>query len=127
MDTLVHLGLLNAALATLLALLAAAARCLRRRPALVHALWLLVLLKLLTPPFLAIPIAWLPYSEPRPTTQAATMHSAVGPFEEETRRESVGSTPIEAVKVLPSEILTDEIPVPPVQAAAPAVDLPALW
>jgi beta-lactamase regulating signal transducer with metallopeptidase domain len=64
MDTLVHIGLLNAVLAMGLALLAAAARVLRRRPAFVHALWLLVLLKLLTPPFLVIPISWLPRAEP---------------------------------------------------------------
>jgi beta-lactamase regulating signal transducer with metallopeptidase domain len=64
MDTLVHLGLLNAVLATLLALLAAAARWLRFRPALVHALWLLVLLKLLTPPFVAVPVTWWPRSDP---------------------------------------------------------------
>jgi beta-lactamase regulating signal transducer with metallopeptidase domain len=63
MDTLVHIGLLNAVLATSLAILAAAARVLRCRPAFVHALWLLVLLKLLTPPFLVIPVSWLPRAE----------------------------------------------------------------
>src|SRR5215831_18292329 len=63
MDALVHLGLLNAALATVLALLAAAARCVCRRPAVMHALWLLVLLKLLTPPFVPIPIASWPVAE----------------------------------------------------------------
>jgi beta-lactamase regulating signal transducer with metallopeptidase domain len=58
-QTLVHAGLLNAALAGLLAAPAALAACLcRRRPALVHGLWLLVLLKLVTPPLLPVPVPW---------------------------------------------------------------------
>jgi beta-lactamase regulating signal transducer with metallopeptidase domain len=76
MDTLVHVGLLNAMLATGLALLPAAARLLRRRPAIVHALWLLVLLKLITPPFLAIPISWLPRVEPTHPKDERTIDSA---------------------------------------------------
>src|SRR6516225_6107694 len=85
MNTLVHLGLLNAVLATFLALLALAARFLCRRPALVHALWLLVLLKLLTPPFLALPITWLPSPEsatPPPAAKAvpSVETSAEGQF-----------------------------------------------
>lgn len=63
METLVHLGLLNAALATVLALLAAAARLVCRRPAVIHGLWLIVLLKLITPPLLPIQIASWPDSE----------------------------------------------------------------
>src|SRR5215831_8806092 len=76
MDTLVHIGLLNAVLATGLAILAAAARVLRRRPAFVHALWLLVLLKLLTPPFLVIPISWLPRAEPESRVPEWTKQSS---------------------------------------------------
>ena len=69
MRTLLELGLGNALLAALLAAAAyAVGRC-WHKPALSHALWLLVLLKLLTPPFLAIPIAWLPRSELKPMTQ----------------------------------------------------------
>src|SRR5215471_13113190 len=78
MDTLVHIGLLNAVLATGLAILAAAARVLRRRPAFVHALWLLVLLKLLTPPFLVIPISWLPRAEPEsPVPERTTQSNSI--------------------------------------------------
>ena len=76
MDTLVHIGLLNAVLATGLAILAAAARVLRCRPAFVHALWLLVLLKLLTPPFLVIPISWLPRAEPESCVPERTKQSS---------------------------------------------------
>jgi beta-lactamase regulating signal transducer with metallopeptidase domain len=56
-DTLLNVGLSNAALAGVLALaVTAAGPLLRRRPALAHGLWLLVLLKLLTPPLLAVPL-----------------------------------------------------------------------
>src|SRR5215204_3887650 len=60
MGTLLHAGLSNAAAATVLALAAAVVtRLLRgRRPAVVHALWLLVLLKLLTPPLWTLGVAW---------------------------------------------------------------------
>jgi beta-lactamase regulating signal transducer with metallopeptidase domain len=59
MDTLLHLGLSNAVMATVLALVAgAAALVLRRRPALVHAVWLLVLVKLVTPPIVRLPAPW---------------------------------------------------------------------
>jgi beta-lactamase regulating signal transducer with metallopeptidase domain len=58
MDTLLHVGFSNAVLATGLAALAAGVTCVCRRPALAHALWLLVLLKLLTPPLVPIPVPW---------------------------------------------------------------------
>jgi beta-lactamase regulating signal transducer with metallopeptidase domain len=58
MDTLLDLGLRNAVMATLLALLAAVLIYLWRRPAFAHGLWLLVLLKLLTPPLVPLPIDW---------------------------------------------------------------------
>src|SRR5260370_26607813 len=58
MDMLLRVGLGNAVLATGLALVAWAAGRLARRPALAHALWLLVLLKLITPPLLTVPISW---------------------------------------------------------------------
>src|SRR5712692_8918992 len=59
MDNLLHLGLSNAVTAAVLALLVAAfAFLLRRRPALIHGLWLLVLLKLFTPPLVRLPAPW---------------------------------------------------------------------
>jgi beta-lactamase regulating signal transducer with metallopeptidase domain len=62
MEALLWAALANAALAGVLAVVAAlAGRLWRRRPALVHALWLLVLLKLITPPLLRPELAW-----PRP-------------------------------------------------------------
>jgi beta-lactamase regulating signal transducer with metallopeptidase domain len=51
MDLLIQVGAGNAIIAAALAVPAALAGWVGRRPALTHALWLLVLLKLLTPPF----------------------------------------------------------------------------
>ncbi len=59
METLYHAGLTNAVTATVLAIfVACAGRLLRRRPAVVHSLWLIVLLKLVTPPIYEIAIPW---------------------------------------------------------------------
>ncbi|AGA25777.1 M56 family metallopeptidase [Singulisphaera acidiphila] len=57
METFLRAGLGNALLATILALGAAGAGYfLRRRPAVRHGLWLLVLLKLVTPPLWVVPL-----------------------------------------------------------------------
>ncbi|HEV3204722.1 MAG TPA: M56 family metallopeptidase, partial [Gemmataceae bacterium] len=56
MELLLDIGCTNALLATALASLAALSGWLWRRPALTHALWLLVLLKLVTPPFWPVAI-----------------------------------------------------------------------
>jgi beta-lactamase regulating signal transducer with metallopeptidase domain len=56
MNTLWTVGLSNVAVALVLAALAYAAGRYGRRPALTHGLWLLVLLKLLTPPLFSVPV-----------------------------------------------------------------------
>jgi beta-lactamase regulating signal transducer with metallopeptidase domain len=74
-DTLLYLGLSNAALAGVLALaVGAAGPLLRQRPALAHGLWLLVLLKLLTPPLVQAPLPWPtePEAQPGPIRAAAS-------------------------------------------------------
>jgi beta-lactamase regulating signal transducer with metallopeptidase domain len=58
LSALVQVGLSNAASAALLAVLVAGVACLGRRPALAHGLWLLVLLKLVTPPFVPLHLHW---------------------------------------------------------------------
>lgn len=60
MSALLQIGLVNAAVATVLACLAAVIGRKVRRPALVHALWLVVLMKLVTPPVFELPIIPLP-------------------------------------------------------------------
>jgi bla regulator protein BlaR1 len=54
--SLIDLALSNLAVAAVLALVAAAVGRCCRRPAVTHALWVLVLVKLVTPPVIAIPI-----------------------------------------------------------------------
>src|SRR4051812_869117 len=58
MAHLLEIALSNLLVAALLALLAALAGWWGKRPALTHALWLLVLLKLITPPLFPVPIDW---------------------------------------------------------------------
>jgi bla regulator protein blaR1 len=59
-ETLYRSGLSNAISATVLALVVAClARVLWRRPAVLHCLWVLVLVKLVTPPLYDVPVPWL--------------------------------------------------------------------
>jgi bla regulator protein blaR1 len=85
-ETLLYVGLSNALLATLLALLAGfVGRCCRR-PALVHGLWLLVLLKLVTPPLLPVGLPWPttpgPTEEPVAASITLPMADALGADED---------------------------------------------
>jgi beta-lactamase regulating signal transducer with metallopeptidase domain len=75
MHMLLEVGLGNAAAAAALALVAAAVARLSRRPALAHALWLLVLLKLVTPPLLPLPVSWSP-ADDRPAAASETASAA---------------------------------------------------
>jgi hypothetical protein len=56
MDSILDVVLGNALVATVLALLAAGSTMALRRPAFTHALWTLVLVKLMTPSFIPVPI-----------------------------------------------------------------------
>jgi beta-lactamase regulating signal transducer with metallopeptidase domain len=58
-DTLLHAALSNAAVAVVLAVIVTVFGRISRRPALVHSLWLIVLLKLLTPPLWPVSVSWL--------------------------------------------------------------------
>jgi beta-lactamase regulating signal transducer with metallopeptidase domain len=87
-DTLLHVGLSNALTATLLALPVALIARVGRRPALTHALWILVLLKLVTPPLVALPLPW-------PDPLAADAQEVVPP------RVDVGAAPLPQPQDLP--------------------------
>ncbi len=81
-DTFLAAGLGNAVLATLLALVAAVVGRIVRRPALGRALWLLVLLKLVTPPFVPLPVPWPERTPeaipaPVPTPEQVALYSPV--------------------------------------------------
>jgi beta-lactamase regulating signal transducer with metallopeptidase domain len=70
-DALEQVVLSNAVVATALALLASAVGLVCRRPALVHSLWLLVLIKLITPPIWQVELFRLPPAKsPESLTQA---------------------------------------------------------
>src|SRR5258706_7804240 len=73
-ETALKIGWETVALAALIALFAAGASLIRSRPALVHALWLLVLLKLLTPPVWGVRIdrVWARAIEPTAGVSRAT-------------------------------------------------------
>ncbi len=70
METLLRIGLSNAVAALLLALLVVAVACVWRRPAVLHALWLLVLVKLITPPLVWLPEPWTEAPEPTAAPKA---------------------------------------------------------
>ena len=76
MSTLLALGLSNVAVATVLALLAWSAGRWLRRPALTHGLWLLVFLKLLTPPIYTIAVIRTAAPAPAPVIAAAPAQQA---------------------------------------------------
>ena len=59
----------NAAVAAVLALLALAVGRVCRSPAVRHFLWVLVLLKLVTPPLVRVPLAVLPASLAAPSVE----------------------------------------------------------
>ncbi len=84
MFALLEIALSNAIVASLLAVFAFAVGRMCRRPALTHSLWLLVLLKLLTPPIIQIPIVNLSTGGVEAVTvtqQVGRSGRAEGPFQ----------------------------------------------
>src|SRR5262249_20531975 len=78
-------------MATILALVAALGRCCYLRPAFTHALWLLVLLKLVTPPMQPVAVHWFqeakqapPETRPIPPLQLGSLSNQAA-LAEETR------------------------------------------
>jgi bla regulator protein blaR1 len=85
-ETLYRAGLSNAVSATVLALVVAClGRVLGRRPAVLHCLWMLVLLKLVTPPIYEVPVPW-----PESSSAADESASALEVVLSERVRELVG-------------------------------------
>ena len=68
METLLRIGLSNAVAALLLALLVVTVACVWRRPAVLHALWILVLVKLVTPPLVWLPEPWAVSTDAAPAS-----------------------------------------------------------
>ncbi|QDU41871.1 Protease HtpX [Symmachiella dynata] len=76
LQTLFEIVLANAVLATVLAIGVALFARLCRRPAIAHGLWLLVFLKLITPPLVTVPLEILP-APPVISTSSAVIHAPV--------------------------------------------------
>jgi beta-lactamase regulating signal transducer with metallopeptidase domain len=113
---------MNALLATVLAIGAAVLTRIWRRPALAHGLWLLVLLKLVTPPLFLVPIPTRAHEEvvpakpvapPVPSLQEndAAMHASL---------DSQADAPVQ----IPEETLLAAESVPPTTAALPTTTRP---
>jgi beta-lactamase regulating signal transducer with metallopeptidase domain len=108
-ESFLNIGLSNAVAALALAVLAFAVDRVIRRPAVSHFFWLLVLLKLVTPPLVRVPLPWpdpllrssvLPMAAPAqdilPDAAALTSNTASPPLEPDVT-ESTEQSPVEAV------------------------------
>jgi beta-lactamase regulating signal transducer with metallopeptidase domain len=119
MDMLLQIGLGNALVASLLALLAAAVGRLGRRPALTHGLWLLVLIKLITPPLWPVTLSWPRASEPEPAVV-----EVAAPLEGTLEVESPPSTSTDPGDPAPAVAPSARVEESP---AAPTAEPPLKW
>ncbi|HEX5268969.1 MAG TPA: M56 family metallopeptidase, partial [Gemmataceae bacterium] len=135
MDTILNVGLSNAVAACALAVIAAAVGYFCRRPAPRHALWLLVLLKLVTPPLIDVPVwrAAPPAPPPAVADLVAVPDDApeivVGvqpaPAENEGPEPAIEGAPAAVEEV----VVAEEPPAPPAEEsrAEPAAAPPVAW
>jgi beta-lactamase regulating signal transducer with metallopeptidase domain len=130
-DALIQFGLTNAVAATVLAVVVAILAKLWRRPAGQHALWLVVLVKLLAPPLVVLPIVWPRNPDPpAPRTPEPAAVEVQGPLNPAAEVLVPQPEPSEdpAVAVEPAPVQPDQVvgelpaaPVP-VEASAPVVE-----
>jgi bla regulator protein BlaR1 len=99
---LLEIGLTNAAIATGLAIVAAGAAKFGARPMVVHGLWLLVLLKLVTPPLISLPVAVIPTANEAADSQSMKTPAACW-HEESPLRESPDAAQAPASETLSAE------------------------
>src|SRR5262249_14334882 len=111
--TLLDIGLTNAVMAAGLALLAAGLGRVCKRPAVVHSLWLLVLIKLITPPFLPLPLAWLPATEEPVVRRTTPLPPAPPPVVVAERKPNVDEAPAvvnQAFVMIDGKLVLAELP-----------------
>jgi beta-lactamase regulating signal transducer with metallopeptidase domain len=126
-ETLLAVGLWNAVGAAVLAVFAACVGCVCRRPAVRHALWLLVLVKLVTPPLWPVTV---PSVQPDPPAvalmQPAPIELVVEPVVQHTAVSPVEPIiePVGVIDPAPPEMLTLHEPF--VGVEPPAMPLPTL-
>ncbi len=119
MSTVIEVGLANAVVALVLALLALLAGRLSRRPALAHMLWVLVLVKLVTPPLFRVALPWWRAAEEAPEPVAAAVER---PAPREVVTLPPAPTPVPAPTMPPFARLEDLVSAkaaPPMQEAVP--------
>jgi beta-lactamase regulating signal transducer with metallopeptidase domain len=106
METLLYIGLSNALIVPVLAVVVAGIGWVCRRPALMHSLWLLVLLKLLTPPLWPVRVPW-----PAPAEAAQTISPVVRLLE---------PVPMDSLEMPREPADQESFALPPAPATAPA-------
>ncbi len=109
MHTLVEIGLSNAVVACVPAALALAVSLSCRRPALAHALWLLVLIKLVTPPLFRIGLPW--------PAAGAEKEAALAAVEEASETAAEEAVPLPASRAAEAAVVVAEPAAPPALAA----------
>jgi beta-lactamase regulating signal transducer with metallopeptidase domain len=118
-NTLIEIVLSNAVVACVLAIVVfVLSRALRRRPAIVHVLWMLVLVKLITPPLVSIPLFTLPAAttlEPADNIQSTLTMSELAASEERA-----AEPPIDILEEPHAEALATP------SMESPAVTVPAI-
>src|SRR6516225_4597300 len=80
MNAILEAMVSNIVMACLLAMAAVLAGWWGRRPALTHALWILVILKLVTPPLIQVPLPWPEPAPPDPPALPQVRHLPVPPL-----------------------------------------------
>jgi bla regulator protein BlaR1 len=120
-ERFVEIGVSNAVMAAVLAVVAVLASLACRRPALGHSLWLLVLLKLVTPPL--VPIR-LPMSRPAESPEVSPRTEQ--PLAEETSAEAAPDNEEAAGSgVVPAELVAEEEPLVAVETVGDFAVAPA--
>jgi beta-lactamase regulating signal transducer with metallopeptidase domain len=127
MGGLLETSVTNAAAAAVLAVMAAVISQVCRRPALTHSLWLLVLVKLLTPPVVNVPVPW-PSAHEAPANDSG--NSVSGAHSLALAELAVVEEAVQVAETPPEAALPDSsLPTVPVEAeigtpsSAPITDL----
>jgi beta-lactamase regulating signal transducer with metallopeptidase domain len=114
MPPLLEIVLSNAVMASLLAVVAGAVTYFVRRPALAHGLWLLVLLKLVTPPIIPLQFSWPATANPLESSDSqASIQSMDSSDRWQPIMPSAESGPVTTIVIIP------------VEAESPAANLPS--
>ena len=124
MQQILQIAASNALAAAVLAVVVSLVSLVCRKPALLHALWLIVLVKLLTPPIYNVPIqvVWsaVPFVNTSPASiEPPAVSSPSMPSQGTTKPGSVVKLDPEPVEVVQASIEHDDVPEPEAEAMRP--------